>query len=422
MKRFPPTEDHSHPQLEDPRHQAPYLVCAYPRSLALPFPFSAKPVGREWLDSCGLQDAQVSTSHASFSRPGGTLFVTDANSRNGTWINGVRAPAGERVALPEGSLLRIGNSLFVVREAFAGSGDPSPPIGSMVGPFGLREVRQSLDILTRQRPKTVLIEGETGTGKELAAAAVAFALGRSEPFVAINVAAIAHGVFDAQLFGYVRGAYSGAGAGAKGVFLAHEGGAVFLDEIGELPIDVQPKLLRLLQSREVMPVGAERPRTVDVLVIAATNRVLETMVAAGGFRRDLLARLAEARLELPPLRERPEDLWAISCALLMKHGWEPSSIRVEVEAIERLMVHDWPGNVRELQAKVETALCADRESALLRRHVDTVLGPAPILRTALTRSTAAQAIANAGGNETQAARSLGVSRGRLRRFLASAPQ
>ena len=183
--------------------------------------------------------------HASFSRPGGGGHVQDAGSRNGTWINGVRAPQGERVPLPDGSVLRMGKTLMIVRDAFAGSFQPGAPIGELVGPFGLRACRYAIDRIVRQRPGTVLIEGETGTGKELAALAVAHALGRAQPYGTVNVAGVPAGVFESQLFGYVRGSFSGAGTGSRGVFLAHNGGAVFLDAAQLLGIS-RGKLRRLM--------------------------------------------------------------------------------------------------------------------------------------------------------------------------------
>src|SRR6185312_9661983 len=185
----------------------------------------------------------------------------------------------------------------------------------LVGPYGLRAVAQPLEGLPRSRPGNVLVEGETGAGKELLARAAAAALGRASPFAAVNVAGLARGVFESQMFGHVAGAFSDARGASPGIVAAHEGGTLFLDEIGELDLDLQAKLLRLLENREVLPVGAQRPVRVDVLVVAATNRDLQVMVERGGFRRDLYARLAMARIHLPALRERREDLVAVAAEL-----------------------------------------------------------------------------------------------------------
>src|SRR5262249_51994170 len=160
--------------------------------------------------------------------------------------------------LDDGAVLRFGRTIFVVREQLLGSFEPAPPVGDLVGPFGLRGVAHAVASLAQSRPSNVLIEGETGVGKELTARAVAAALRREARFAAVNVAGLVAGVFESQMFGHVAGAFSGARASALGIVVAHDGGTVFLDEIGELDLDLQAKLLRLLANREVMPVGAER--------------------------------------------------------------------------------------------------------------------------------------------------------------------
>src|SRR6185437_15841791 len=167
-------------------------------------------------------------------------------------------------------------------------------------------------------------------GKELVARAAASALGHATPYAAVNVAGVARGVFESQMFGHVAGAFSDARTAAPGIVVAHEGGTLFLDEIGELDMDLQAKLLRLLENREVLPVGAQRATRVDVLVVAATNRDLEEMVARGTFRRDLFARLAMARVRLPALRERCEDVFAVAGELARRAGGDLAAERVEV--------------------------------------------------------------------------------------------
>jgi DNA-binding NtrC family response regulator len=262
----------------------------------------------------------------------------------------------------------------------------------------------------------VLIEGETGVGKELVARAVAATLGRQTPFAAVNVAGIAHGVFESQMFGHVAGAFSGARGAGEGIVRAQDGGALFLDEIGELGLELQAKLLRLLENRELLPVGASRPLQVDVLILAATNRDLEAMVERGTFRRDLLARLAMARLRLPPLRDRAEDIFAVARELGRRAGVVLESERVEVEAVERLMLERWPANVRQLDAALAAVRGADPAPGLRLWALEKVLGPSPIGKPALTRVAVDAALAAAGGNVTAAAEQLGVSRGRLLRF------
>jgi DNA-binding NtrC family response regulator len=377
-----------------------------------------EPVGRAWLVASGLADRRVSEPHLVFSSPGGGCFVEDAGSRNGTWLNGVRLQPGERVPLADGALLRLGSTLFVYREELRGSLEPSPPLGRMIGPYGLRGVAEALAGFQRVPPGNVLIEGESGTGKELASEVVAAALGRSSPFGALNMAAIPAALFEAHLFGHIAGAFSGATRASRGVIAAHDGGAVFLDEIGELPLELQPKLLRLLENREVQPVGAERASRVKVLLIAATNRPLEDAAREGTFRSDLLARLLQARIELPPLRERPEDIFALVTAAAASRGFPLAPERTEIEAVERMLLHPWRLNIRELMAAMDRLLALD-PAALRLWAVEQVLGPLPSTPRAgtLAAEEIARTLALCNGNESEAARRLGVSRGKLRRIL-----
>ncbi len=394
------------------------LLVVFPTSVALPVPPSGEAVGRDWLARFHVSDPKSSRDHIVLSRAGGVLRVADCGSRNGTWVNGQRLAPNEPVALDDGAVLRLGRTLLVYREELFGPDAAEPPLGALVSPFGMRAVRVELERMLSPRPPTnVLIEGETGTGKELVAAAIAERLGRAKRFAAVNVASIPAGVFDSQLFGYVPGAFSGGGKGSRGIFLAHDGGVVFLDEIGELPLDLQPKLLRLLDNREVFQVGATEPKKVDLVVVAATNRPLAEMVDQGTFRRDLLARLSAARVELPPLRERPEDILAIILAESAKRGTPLEPGAVEVEAVERLMLHAWPANVRELISVLHRVAAIDAPTALRAWAVDRVLGPRPQVAGVLTRAAVEQALARTRGNESAAARVLGVTRGKLRRLL-----
>ncbi|MCC6527736.1 MAG: sigma 54-interacting transcriptional regulator [Polyangiaceae bacterium] len=422
------TAGHRAPEPPSIQEGRPAVVCAFPRQTALALPLSEAAVGREWLEAAGLADTEVSTRHVRFARAGRSFRVADAGSRNGTWVDGTALGAGEDVALTDGALVRIGRTLLVYREALRGPLEPDPPLGGMVGPYGLRDFRAGLAAIARQRPQNVLIEGETGAGKELAAHAVAAALERGTRLVAVNVAGVAAGVFEVQLFGRVAGAYSDARTPSKGVIAQHEGGAVLLDEVGELPLDLQPKLLRLLDNREILPVGATQPVRVDVLLIAATNRDLESLVAAGTFRRDLHARLAMARLVLPPLRDRPEDLFAVAQALAARERLPLTSDATEVEAVERMLLYPWPSNTRELAAVLRRANALDPETRGLKLWtVEQVLGPTgptgasgpggPNSPRALSQQLVTATLEECGGSEAAAARRLGVSRGKLRRFL-----
>jgi len=388
------------------------LLGAFPQLIAVVPPAASEVVGREWLAQAGVRDSKVSSEHLRLSRSGGRLHVEDMGSRNGTWIDGEPVPAKERVPLNDGAVLRFGNTLLVYRAEFVGALTPAAPVGELVGPWGLGDLRARLEALSRRRERNVLLEGATGTGKELAAAAVKEAIGRGKkPWAAINVAAIAAGVFEAQLFGWERGAHSGAAREGRGTVRESEGGSVFLDEIGELPLELQAKLLRLLENRQVQPVGGS-PVTVDVAVIAATNRPLAEAVARGVFRRDLHARFTE-RITLPALADRPEDVYAILQALAARHGVELDETRAEVAAVERLLLDEWPANVRDLD-RVAAAFAAGRHLGVAL--VERVLGP----RSAsceLTREAAERMVKDSGGNERAAAGRFGVSRGKLRRAL-----
>ncbi len=208
----------------------------------------------------------------------------------------------------------------------------------------------------------VLIQGESGTGKEMLARAVHEASGRREgAFVAINCAAIPEALLESELFGHVKGAFTGADAARKGLFQSAHGGSVFLDEIGDMPLALQAKLLRVLQEREVRPLGSQQAVPVDVRIVSATHRDLEALIAAQGFREDLYYRLNVVNLHIPPLRERREDIAALAqhfvSMLSAKHG--RNIVGFAPDAMESLMRFDWPGNVRQLMNVVEQccALC-----------------------------------------------------------------
>jgi transcriptional regulator with GAF, ATPase, and Fis domain len=216
---------------------------------------------------------------------------------------------------------------------------------------------------------TVLVTGDSGTGKELVARAL-HAHGRraAKPFVSENCAALPESLLESELFGHVRGAFTGAQADKKGLFEAADGGVLFLDEVGDLPLELQKKLLRVLQEGEIRPVGGRETIKVDVRLVTATNRNLEQMVREGSFREDLYYRLAVLRVHLPPLRDRKEDVLLLVQRFLAQLPRESGRVRVAPEAMERLVAYDWPGNVRELQNEVRRAavLC---DGVVLATHL-----------------------------------------------------
>jgi Nif-specific regulatory protein len=217
-------------------------------------------------------------------------------------------------------------------------------------------------------PIAVLIEGETGTGKELVARGIHRASVRAEgPFLAVNCAAVSETLLESELFGHRRGAFTGAMQDHRGLFEAASGGTILLDEIGEMPFPMQAKLLRVLQEGEVIPVGDTRPRKVDVRVISATNRQLDAEVARQTFRQDLYYRLAVFPIRVPPLRERPEDI-ALLVVRFLSHAAERHHKRIPgigEAAFERLVAFDWPGNIRELENEIERAVALARDGESL---------------------------------------------------------
>lgn len=232
-----------------------------------------------------------------------------------------------------------------------------------------RAMRAVTDMAARvaQSDATVLLEGESGTGKELLAKAIHFHSARTRaPFVTINCGAIPEHLLESELFGHRRGSFTGAVADKRGKFETADGGTIFLDEIGELPSQLQVKILRVLQEREIDKVGDPRPIKVDVRVIAATNRDLEKMIADGGFRDDLYYRLAVVSIRMPPLRERADDIPLLVDHFLTKHSERLGRPRPNVEkpVYSALNLYSWPGNIRELENVIERALVLDKDGVL----------------------------------------------------------
>jgi two-component system response regulator PilR (NtrC family) len=270
----------------------------------------------------------------------------------------------------------------------------------------------------------VLIRGETGTGKErLAHALHLLSPRRAAPWVPVNCAALAETLLESELFGVVRGAYTGADRDRPGLFRAADGGTLFLDEIGDMPLSMQAKLLRALEEHRIRPLGGDEEVAVDVRVVAATHRDLRGEVRAGRFRQDLLYRVAVLEVRVPPLRLRPDDLESIGTHLLERLAVPCGGRRARLErcALERLRRHDWPGNVRELRAVLARALLAARDGVI--RAVDLALdAPAPRVDESpgdLERQMLLDAVQHSGGNLARAAARIGWTRQKLYRRMAA---
>jgi DNA-binding NtrC family response regulator len=319
-----------------------------------------------------ITDRLVSREHLSLDVGDDSITIRDLGSKNGSFFQGARF---ESIVVTTGASVVIGGTELAV-SAKGAKQDIAPSaltqFGDLIG--ASEAMRRAFALLERVAPtdSAVLLQGETGSGKELAAEAIHRASGRSKgPFVVCDVAAYAPSLIESELFGHVKGAFTGADRDREGAFRQADGGTIFLDEIGELELGLQPRLLRALERRQVKPVGASTYRSVNVRVIAATNRDLAAEVRAGRFRADLYHRLAVMRIELPPLRDRPDDV-----PVLVQHFLERASVNclgaapaVPPTTMAALAAHDWPGNVRELRNVLERAMLIAPGPAALTPHL-----------------------------------------------------
>jgi two-component system response regulator AtoC len=276
----------------------------------------------------------------------------------------------------------------------------------------------------------VLIVGESGTGKELVARAIHFRGSlRKRPFVAVDCGSLVPTLIESELFGYERGAFTGALKSKEGLFVSANGGTIFLDEIGELPLEMQAKLLRVLQEKEIRPVGSNQRHKIDVRVVAATNRDLESAYRAGTFRKDLYFRLNVVTIALPSLRERRSDIPALIQAFLARYSPD-AKITLTTAAMNSLLQYDWPGNVRELENCIERAIALGNRRSIdvqdLPPSIRTV-SPESISRSEsgpgsnnledMERETIRRVVEQAKGDKVMAGRLLGISRATLYRKL-----
>ena len=317
-------------------------------------------IGKKEDNDVVLLDNTVSRHHIAIEMTSDAFLLKDLGSTNGTYINDLKV---KEAYLTPGDVIKIGNSeieFVAFDERVRMEPSPHHEFGELVGKS--RKMRQIFSLLEKVSPTlaTVIIEGETGTGKELVARAIHNASNRKDkPFIVFDCSAVAPSLIESELFGHEKGAFTGAIKQRKGAFEAAYGGTVFLDEIGELNLELQPKLLRALEQREIKRVGSTEKIDLDVRIICATNRDLRQEVDEGRFREDLYYRLSVVKVHLPPLRERPEDLPLIIQKFLEKGRFNrlPDGslkiTRVEDDALKMLQRYQWPGNVRELANVIE---------------------------------------------------------------------
>jgi two-component system response regulator GlrR len=307
-----------------------------------------------------IADRAVSRLHAELEVRNDGVWVRDLGSRNGTWIEGVLVQSAR---LPGHGRLKVGSTTLAVSLSGEAATIPLWP-HDRFGPLLARsEVMRELFLRLSQYAETespVLIQGETGTGKELVAQAVHEMSARSEgPFVVVDCAALPETLLESELFGHAKGSFTGAERARAGAFEAADGGTVFLDEIGELPLAMQPKLLRILESQTLRRIGETEHRRVDVRFVSATNRDLQSMVGTGSFREDLYFRLAVLPVFIPALRSRAEDI-----PLLLEHFLKKKpGLQIEHELRAELALHRWAGNVRELRSFAERAIAVGPQVA-----------------------------------------------------------
>jgi len=304
-----------------------------------------------------------------------------------------------------------------------------PGFGGLIGVSSKMQRVYKLIEKVSQHTYPVLILGESGTGKELVARSVHFSgPRRQKPFVPVDCSALVPTLIESELFGYVKGAFTGALHSRQGLLEAADQGTLFLDEIGDLPVDLQAKLLRVLQEREVKPVGAIERININVRVIAATNRDLEVAIRSGGFRQDLYFRLNVVQIKLPPLRERKSDIPLLLNSFLEKFCDPERTVRtISEEAMRRLMAYDWPGNVRELENAVERAVALGSGPILQVGDLPSNLQYSPVERAPesdeivpleeIERRAIFRALRETGGDKLAAARLLGIGKTTLYRKL-----
>jgi hypothetical protein len=384
-------------------------------------------------EDCGtvLPGAEISRYHAEVTRNGPLAVLRDLGSRNGSFVNG--RPIREAPVGP-GDVVRLGEWVGVVM-ADVGEGSAQRWGTIVPGLYGGPRLRQAIAPAVRAAKSdlAIIIQGETGTGKEVVARAIHAESGRQGGFLALNCAALPEGLAEGELFGYRKGAFTGADRSNRGHFRAADGGTLLLDEVCELPLPLQAKILRVIEQREVLSLGESQPAPIDTRILAAAQGSLEQAVADNTFRADLLARLDGITIQLPPLRERIEDVPYLFARLLHEgSGGHPPG--VDPLLVERLCLYDWPLNVRELVALVRRLLVLHgHERSLKLDYLPERIrswhpGETPSEprdqneRDEADFARLIDALRGHAGNVSRAATAVGISRQRAYRLIQARPE
>jgi two-component system, NtrC family, response regulator AtoC len=391
------------------------------RSHALP-ESGAVVIGRSERADIQLDDPSLSRRHAVL-HIGAQLELEDLGSANGSRVGERRLASRERVVVTPGESIELGNAILLIQPRVAAPAMNGPLAPTLViHDAAMQQLHRIVDRVA-VGAISVLLLGETGVGKEVMARRIHDRSPRSgAPFVSLNCAALSEQLLEGELFGFEKGAFTGADRTKPGLLETAEGGTIFLDEVGEMPLPLQTKLLRVLEERQVLRVGALKVRPIDVRFIAATNRDLSEQIARGAFRADLFFRLNGISLVIPPLRERRSEILVLARTFIAA-----AKPVLSDRAASALVGHDWPGNIRELRNTMERAvLLADdviepEHLALGAAAVATALAAAPAPARGdlhgeidqVERRRILEALDSCGGNQSRAAIMLGISRGTL---------